>query len=121
MSVPGLNLLSIAGLSIAFQSVQWEQFAYRELDERGVWVNRYEDPVIIRGSWQPVDAKTIKELGFDTARIYRNFYTSHPIRSVNRDQSPDLIHYEGWVYEVVSVTDWYRQDGWRAVMCVGVE
>lgn len=121
MSVPGLNLLSIAGGVIALQAVQWERFVSREIDARGVWVNRYADPVTIRGSWQPVDARTIKELGFDVSKVYRNFYTSHPIDNVRRDAAPDLIHHAGWVYEVVSVTDWYGQDGWRTVMCVGAD
>lgn len=115
------NLLKMASSVIPQQSVQWVRFLSRTQDDRGRWVNTYAAPQTIRGSWQAVDDRTVKELGFDTSKQYCMLYTSHPVSDVNRGEAPDRIMYNGQTYDVVGETDWFQQDGWKSVYCVLVK
>lgn len=117
MNIP--NLLDIALGVIGGQTVIWKKFANRTQNARGQWITTYTDEPV-EGSWQPVDSRTIKELGLDTAKRYHNLYTSNPVDNVNRGESPDLIVADGKRHEVVGNTDWYRQNGWRGILCVEV-
>lgn len=113
------NLLDLALGAIGTQSVVWKQFAGRTQNDRGQWITTYTDQTIV-GSFQPVESRTIKDLGLDTAKHYHNLFTSHPVDNVNRGESPDLIVAEGKRWEVVGNTDWYLKNGWRGILCVEV-
>lgn len=114
------NLLNIALGAVGGQSVVWRAFKARTQNSRGQWITTYEGDRPISGSWQPVDARTVKELGLDTAKRYHNLYTSHPVDQVNRGEAPDLIVEGGKLHEVVGNADWYAQNGWRGILCVEV-
>ena len=112
------NLLNIAAKVIPQQKAQWYQFQDREADDLGKWINRYKEPVPISGSWQAVDTRDIKNMGLDLAKVYRQLYTSHYIKGVNRGSAPDYVVFNGKRYEVVGDADWYVQDGWKGLVCI---
>jgi hypothetical protein len=112
------NLQRIASRYIPQQTVQWYRFRTRELDELGQWQNTYHDPIALRGSWQAIDTQDVKEMGLDTAKVYRKFYTSHDIRSIQRGKSPDFLVVAGRRYDVTGDADWYAQDGWLSIVCI---
>lgn len=116
----GTNLLSLALTALGGQMVQWHQFKSRTQNSRGQWITEYREPVGILGSWQPVDAQTVKDLGLDTSKRYHNLFTSHPVDTVNRGEAPDIIVMDGRRHEVVGNADWLRQNGWRGLLCVDV-
>lgn len=115
------NLLNIAASVIPQQEVQWVRFESRVQNARGEWVNTYADPVPVIGSFQAMDARTVKEMGFDVSRAYRVLYTSHDMHQVQRGTSPDRILYSGDTYDIVGEPgDWMDEDGWKSVHCVRV-
>lgn len=116
----GINLLSAASSVIGLQEVTWRRFKGREQNDRGFWITEYHDPVVIKGSWQPVPESTIRDLGLDATRRYYNLYSSHEIATVSRGESPDIIDQGGYSHEVVGRTDWYAQNGWRGILCVEI-
>ncbi|PHM70346.1 hypothetical protein [Xenorhabdus sp. KJ12.1] len=112
------NLQRIASRYIPQQTVQWYRFRSRELDELGQWQNTYHDPIAIRGSWQAIDTQDGQDMGLDTAKVYRKFYTTHDIRHIQREQSPDFMVFAGRRYDVMGDADWYTQDGWLSIVCI---
>lgn len=114
------NLLNTAMKVIPTQTVELIRFIGREQDDEGAFQNTYAPPVTIRGSFQAVDAQSVKDLGFDSQKNYRRLYTSDDVKGIARGSSPDIIRYAGKRYEVVGDADWYAQDGWKSVYCVEV-
>lgn len=113
------NLLNLALKVTGGQGAVWKKFSGRTQDPRGNWVTDYEQ-IPIFGSWQAVDTATMKNLGLDTRKIYKNFYTSNPVRPVNRGESPDQVIVNGEVYEIYGGPDWHDQNGWVGLLCVKV-
>ncbi|PHM47163.1 phage collar protein [Xenorhabdus miraniensis] len=112
------NLHRIASRYIPQQTALWYRFNSRALNDLGQWVDTYHDPITISGSWQAVDTQDAQEMGLDTAKIYRKFYTAHDIRHVQRGASPDYLVFAGHRYDVTGDADWYAQDGWKSVICI---
>lgn len=118
--IPGINVLGIAAGVIGQQSPVWLKFKGRTANTRGQWVNEYEAPRAIQGSWQPASASTIRDLGLDATKRYFKLYTGHPVEDVQRGAAPDQLIYGGRRHDVVGGADWYSQDGWRGILCVDV-
>lgn len=118
--IPGINLLQIAFGAIAQQQGQWIKFVANVENSQGQDIPGYAPPVPISGSFQSTDTRTIQELGLDTERSYRTFYTSNPVLSVDRSTSPDQMIFYGRKYEVAGEADWINQDGWKAVILVDI-
>ena len=129
------NLHHIASRYIPQQQALWFRFKSREPDDLGhdqnqyrekykiddkLGLNQYHEPVEIRGSWQAVDTQDAQSMGFDSAQVYRRFYTSHDIKGIQRGTSPDYLVVNGKKYDVMGDADWYEQDGWKSVICIEV-
>lgn len=116
------NLFSIAASVIPQQTVQWLRFESREQDARGRWINTYADPVPVTGSFQAMDAKTVKEMGLDVGNKYCSLHTSHDLRDTQRGEAPDRVQYAGQTYEVIGEPgDWFEQDGWKHLHLVRID
>lgn len=118
--IPGLNILELALSAITPQTGQWLKFTGNTQNSQGQDIPSYAEPVEVYGSFQPVDVRTVHEMGFDTSKKYRMFYTSNPIAITERATSPDVLIFYGRKYNVAGDADWYQQDGQKAVMLVDV-
>lgn len=118
MIVPGANLLNMAMGLIGTQQAAWYRAIGRTQNALGQWVTEYAEPVVIRGSMQPLDRAKYEAMGLDLARQHWVFYTSHPVEGVARGDSPDRLTYNGRKLEVVDETNWYIADGWRGLLLV---
>ena len=118
--IPGINLLNMALGVIQPQQITWFRFLGNTENELGQDIPAFDAGTPILGSFQPVDARTVQQLGMDIQKSYRNLYTSHPIESLKRDTSPDYLLFQGRKYQVMGDTDWIAQDGWKALMFVDV-
>ena len=121
MRIPGGNLLALASRVIQQQAVSWQAFVARTRNSTGQYVNTYAAPVVIQGSFQPIDKKAYQQLGLDLAKNYATLYTPQVIRTVERDGSGDLLTYNGKLYQGTSSIDWTGQDGWGAYIVVEVD
>lgn len=112
------NLLNTAMGIIPTQQVEWHRFKGQVNDPILGNKPTYHEPVLIKGSFQSVDAKDVQEMGLDITRNYRKLYTSHKVENVQRGTMPDIIVYDNKKYSIVGDTDWFAQDGWKSVLCV---
>lgn len=120
MIVPGSNLLNMALGVIGAQGVEWRRYTGMVTTPSGVEQPTWAAPVTIAGSIQPVDAKTLQQLGLDWTQNYVTFYASAEFREIERDQSSDRISYAGRTYQIAGKTAWFHQDGWDAIICIEV-
>jgi hypothetical protein len=101
-------------------SFSYLAFASRTPNEIGQDVTKYEPPVTLQGSVQPVPRSLYQQYGLDFQRNYINVYVSKAVLDVERDVSGDMIVFSGNSYQCLSVTPWVAIDGWSAVLCVQV-
>jgi hypothetical protein len=119
MGVPSSNVLKAALRSIKPQSVGYVQYIGRSTNALGYDVAVYSPVVSIRGSFQAMPRRMFQSYGLDLNKEYANFFTPHPVRDVDRDSSGDMLHYAGYVWQILSVTDW-SVDGWKEALCVKI-
>ena len=62
-----------------------------------------------------------QKYGLDFQCNYVTVFTSRRIIDVARDVSGDEIEYDGRTFKCESETDWFRMDGWVAVLCVEIK
>lgn len=119
--IPGSNLLNMAMGLIATQPVTWIRSTGRTQNALGQWVTAYAEPVVIRASFQPLDGAKYETLGLDLEKRYFVLYTSAAVKSIERDESPDLVQFSGRRYQCeADAGDWLAIDGWRGVLCIDV-
>lgn len=118
MSIPGQNILKMALTLIHKQIVTYYKFESRTPNSIGQDVTTYFPAVTIHGSFQPVPRKLYELYGLDFQKDYSTFYCSIDFIDVTRDVSGDQIVYGNRRYQVESDNDWFRQDGWKGVLCV---
>jgi hypothetical protein len=118
--IPGINLLNIALGAIQPQQITWFKFLGNNENELGQDIPSFDAGTPILGSFQPVDARTVQQLGLDIQKSYHNLATSNPVESLKRDNSPDYIVFMGRKHQVAGETNWMAQDGWKWLMFVDV-
>lgn len=124
---PGSNLLEDAFLAIDPLEIQWMRYRDRTLSEAGMWITGYDDPVPVEASVQAVNRSRYLQMGLDFNKNYVMLYLSQDVLDLQRDSAPDrFILPDQRVYQVVSETDWFGEDGswatgingWTAVLVV---
>lgn len=120
MIIPGQNILNMAFGAIARQTVMYYQYDSRTLNDVGQDVTSYLTAVSITGSWQPVPRNLYRVYGLDMQKDYFTFYTSNDVLDLQRDVSGDQIVFGGDKYQCQSNNDWYKIDGWKAILCVRI-
>jgi len=119
--ISGLNLHEIA-LDVLGSSGQIMLAAYVSTapNAAGYDVPTYAAQVEITGGVYAVPRARYQALGLDYAKRYVTLYTSHPVRTIERDSAGDRITWDGRTYVCESATDWRTQYGWRKVLCLEV-
>lgn len=120
MFVPGSNLLSMALGVIRPQLPQLRKWTGRALGPTGLFVDTYDEPVNVVGSFQPIDRRAYQQLGLDLSKNYSILYTSTPIQCVAPDVAGDLVEFGGKTHQAESEMDWKIQDGWGSYTFVEV-
>lgn len=118
--IPGQNILNMALTIIARQTITYYQYDSRSVNSVGQNVTLYKTPVEITGSWQPVPRHLYMVYGLDLQKEYFTFYTSNDLLDVQRDVSGDQVVFGGQRYQCESNNDWYKLDGWKAILCVRI-
>lgn len=116
--IPGSNLLKAALTIIAPQTVSYYRYLSRSVNNIGLEVSVYDDPIDIKGSFQPVPMNLYEQYGLDLSRSYVIFYSANDIISTMRDTSGDQIIAYGKKYQCESNNDWHNVDGWKGVLMV---
>ena len=112
------NLLNTALSVLPKTKAKWYQFDKLEVDDRGREKATYKEPVNIVGNFQAMDIKTIQEMGLDTNKEYKVFYTSNNIKQVQRDTSPDYLEILEDKYDILDNNNWFKINGWNGFLCI---
>jgi hypothetical protein len=120
MQIPGSNLLNMALKVITPQTLAYYEFNGRSLNSIGYTVATYAPGVTAYGSLQPIPRNLYESMGLDLQRDYCMIFVSKGVIDVERDVSGDMMIYQGTFLQCVSVTNWFRQDGWDQVLAVRV-
>lgn len=118
--IPGSNLLNMAHLAIAQQRGTLERLGPRTQNRIGQYVNTYEAPVPITGSFQPVPRSVYEQLGLDFNKFYMMLYTSIAIDDVQKNESGDIVNFNSQRFRVESRNEWTPIDGWNGVLMIRV-
>lgn len=116
MLVPGSNVLKIAMRYLGNQTVKIKPYRETVITDDGRMIPQFDDEIIITGSWQPLNLTTKKFLEIELSQDAANFFTNHPLFSIDRDRASDVAFYNGATWRIRSVTDWQSQDGWKQVL-----
>lgn len=129
MDIPGSDLLGIALGVIDAQPVTYYRNSGRTTDNSGRDLPLFADPVPdpndpdsepLNGSVQAVPRSRYALYGLDVQKSYVTWFIEQDVIDIERDVSGDRITYAGRLYQLVSATDWFGQDGWVYVICVDI-
>jgi len=118
--IPSSNILAQALTVIHPMPVKYFQFTGRGVNDIGLDVSTYADPITVYGSVQAVNRSVYENLGLDWQKNYVNLFMKRLITDINRNQSGDQIEWMGRRFECKSETNWYNIDGWVEVLCVDI-
>jgi hypothetical protein len=124
MSFPGSNLLTDAMALIETIEVKYVKDAGRQLNDQGMWVTAYNDPVLVEASVQAPDRNTYIKYGLDMQKNYLKIFLSLDTIDLSRDKSGDqfIIGEQGgeYRYQLESEIPWFPYDGWVEVFVVQI-
>lgn len=116
--IPGANLLNLALSVIGRQTVRYFANTGRTTNPQGVQVAAFAPGVDITvGSVQPMSTAAKQQNGLELEARAIWWYVPRNVLGLNRDLSGDQIEYDGYRWQVRTVTDWYGQDGWVGAAC----
>lgn len=118
---PGSNLLGQALRLIRGQDFQYLKFRDREDNGIGQDISKFNPPVNISGSAQPIARELYQKFGLDFQSNYVLFYVAAGLIDVKRDVSGDQILFNCRTYQCVSETNWFPMDGWIAMLAVEIK
>ena len=116
MTIP--NLLNKALTVIPKQSFIWKQFLSNSINEFGVKVPVYGEPIECKGSIQRIELGLYQQLGLDFARDYRAIYGSYNLEGIEKKEQPDIVIFSGAIWSIVKDSPWYDYNGWNGVLVV---
>lgn len=119
-TIPGSNLLNTALTVIGKQTFFYYKFLTRSTNPDGQDVPIYDAPLRKQASIQPVPRELYAEQGLDLQRHYQTVYAPLNVLDIARDSSGDLVMYKGRMYQVLSGTKWFQQDGWGGFLIVQI-
>lgn len=110
------NLLEEAFDIIPTQPFEYCAFKGKTVNELGVFVNEYAAPVQCYGSIQALEQTQYEKLGLNFEREYRAVYASVPMKGLDKQETPDLLIFDGRRWKVLRNTPWAHIDGWNGVI-----
>ena len=112
------NLLKKALKLIPPESYLYYQYQGESVNEIGIRVPTYADPITITGSVQSPENSMYNQLGLSLDKNYKIFYGAISINGNETQNQPDRFLYDGRLFETVKNTNWFNYDGWSGVLAV---
>lgn len=117
MTTPGSNTLKQALSIQGKQSVEFFDADSRTKNEIGQFVSVYKPPVKVSGAFQPTSRALLQQLGIEFQKDLHTIFLSKKIIDVDRATQGDQFVYGGRLWQVLSNTNWFLQDGWMMAVC----
>lgn len=115
-----MSILADAMALIGTQTIQYERYESRAVNDIGLYTTSYADAVPLRASVQAVPKNDYQALNLDFNKEYVRIFFEELAQDIGRDRSSDRFTYGGRVFQVLSSTNWYSQDGWVECLCVRI-
>lgn len=112
------NLLNRALHIIPSEQFQYIKYLGAAINDFGISIPSYAEPVTIQGSVQAVENALYQQMGLDLEKNYRYFYCAQDIRGNAENPQPDRFYYDNKIWEVVKNSQWFTYDGWCGVVAV---
>lgn len=112
------NLFNLATSVIPPETAQYVQFLGNTVNEIGLSIPSYAEPVEITASIQPVGDTAYKDLGLDFQKEYYYVYSNQRMHGLNEQTQPDKLNFHGKVFTVQKTCYWNEYDGWGYVLVV---
>ena len=121
MSLNNLNLLKTALEVIPKQSLKYLKYLGNKINDFGISVPEYSEPVEVRGSVQSIELSLYSQLGLDMAQNYRQIYVSEDIRGNEKQPQPDRFVFDNSTWEIVKNTPWFEYNGWCGALVLEIK
>ena len=115
------NLLKKALILIPPESYLYYQYQGESVNEIGISIPTYADPITIVGSVQSPENSMYNQLGLSLDKNYKIFYGAISINGNETQNQPDRFLYDGKIFETVKNTNWFNYDGWSGVLAVEIK
>lgn len=112
------NLFNIAISVIPPETAQYVQFTGETVNQIGLSVPSYAEPIDIEASIQPLGDTAYKDLGLDFQKEYYTVYSNQRMHGINEQKHPDKLKFHGKEFTVQKTTYWNEYDGWGSVLVV---
>jgi hypothetical protein len=114
------NLFNQASTIIPSQGGEILRWRSRERNAKGQWVDTYDPPSPICGSFQAVPRNIFEKMGLDYKKVYYMIFTSADVSGLARNESGDRILYKGLTLKAETEGGWVPVDGWTGVLLVEI-
>jgi len=121
MIVPSSDLLGLAFSIIASTTFKYFAYGTRTLNNIGLYVSEYAEPITLSGSIQAVSRSVYQERGLDFQKQYIEIWVEKGVFDISRDTSGDQVEWNGRRYQLTSESDWFSIDGWVSVLAVQID
>lgn len=110
------NLFNLATTVIPPETAQYIQFLGENVNETGISIPTYAEPISITASIQPLGDQAYKDLGLDFQKEYYTVYSNQRMHGLNEQSHPDKLVFHGKEFVVERTTYWNEYDGWGYVL-----
>jgi hypothetical protein len=120
VSIPGIDLLSVAFEVIGTQIINYRINTGREKNDQFQWVPKFDPFFDLEASIQRVPRRQYVQYNLEFQRNYVTVFASIDMIDLQRDTSGDQFIYGGRLYQLESQGTWFAQDGWAVCMAVDI-
>lgn len=121
MSIFSQNILRTAQNLIPKQSFKYLKYLGNNINEFGINVPTYAEPVVVEGNIQPPELSLYDAAGLDFSKNYRQIFVSLDVSGIEKQSQPDRFVFENKTWEVVKNSPWYEFNGWNSILVVEIK
>ena len=112
------NLLELALTVLPAVNFYYRHYEGETRNELGVKIPSYGSWQVCRGMVQPVQRSKYEDLGLDFAKNYINVWGTLNLKTVGLQNQPDQILWNGCLWNITAVNEWYQYNDWVNVTAV---
>lgn len=112
------NLLETALSLLPPVTYEYRKYEGDETSSVGFTIPRYSEWIACRGMVQPVQSSEKQMFNLDLATRCVNVWGSIDLNTVDVQDHPDQVRFQGRVFNCTQCTDWLGYNGWHCFLCV---
>ena len=113
-----INLLLEASDLILLQNFTYKKFVSYSINNLGVKIPTYSEETQAKGSIQEIQLSLYQQYGFDLTKDYRTIHTQADVYGTEKQEQPDIVIYDNYIWSVIKCQPWREYNGWNEVVIV---